>query len=391
MSQKARILVVDDEPRGVELAVRTLRRLGSIETAISGEAAWGIFQQREVDAVVSDERMPGISGVELLARVAEARPDVGRVLLTGYADIDASVDAINRARVHAYVNKPCSPTQLRATVQGVLERVDLARANALLVADLAAKNEELAQKNQELEDTLDSLHVAQQAVVESERLAAIGGLAASIVHDFRGPLTVISFSGRELGADAEVAADELREMAGQIVEESDRMTRMCAELLEVTRFSAGHPKRVEDDLDEVIESALAALSHDASVAGVEIVTDLRSRVRFPVDEDRFRRIILNLGYNAIEAMPEGGVLEVGSKLEGDQIVVSVRDSGIGIPEDVRDHLFEPFATAGKANGSGLGLAIVKKVVREHDGSIDVEKAEGGGTEFRLRFRLDGGG
>jgi signal transduction histidine kinase len=390
MSERARILAVDDEPRGVELAVRILRKMASVETATSGEEAWEIFQQREIDVVVSDERMPGMSGVELLARVAEARPDVGRVLLTGYADIDASIDAINRAQVHAYVNKPCSPTQLRATVQGVLERVDLSRANTLLLADLAGKNEELAQKNQELEDILGSLHAAQQAVVESERLAAIGGLAASIVHDFRGPLSVISSSGRELSADAEVAPKELREIAGQIAEEGDRMTRMCSELLEVTRFSDGRPERIEDDLDEVIESALAALSHDASVAGVEIATDLRSRVRFRVDEDRFRRIILNLGYNAVEAMPEGGVLEVGSVLEGDHVVVSVRDSGIGIPEEVRDCLFEPFATAGKAKGTGLGLAIVKKIVREHDGSIDVGKAEGGGTVFRLRFRLGAG-
>ena len=288
------------------------------------------------------------------------------------------------------MNKPCSPNQLRTTVEGVLERVQLASSNAQLLADLEVKSAELCRKNQELEETLGSLRVAQQSIVEAERLAAVGSLAASIVHDFRGPLTVITSSGRELGLGAELSSQEVGEIAGQIVEEGHRMTRMCSELLDATRFSAGRPERIEEDLDDVIESAAAALAHDASVAGVRIATDLRSGVRFALDENRFRRIILNLGYNAIEAMPEGGLLEIGSWLEDDHVVVSVRDNGIGIPDDVRDRLFELFATSGKAKGSGLGLAIVKKVAGEHDGAIDVAKAEGGGTVFCLRFRLDAG-
>ncbi len=389
MDEKARILAVDDEPRGVELAVRTLRRFGTVQTATTGEQGWELAQAERFDLVISDERMPGMSGIELLTRIAEAQPEAGRVLLTGYADIEASIDAINRARVHAYVNKPCNPTMLRNTVEGVLDRVRLARSRAQLLIELEQKNEELADKNEELGEILASLRLAQQTLVEAERLSAIGATAGTIVHDLRGPLAVIGPAARALGEDASLSGDEQKSLATTMVEESERMQRMCTELLDATRFSAGRPKRVEDALDEVIEDAIAALAHEAGRAGVAIESDLASGAHFPIDADRLRRALLNLGRNAIEAMPDGGALRFRSKREGSHARVCVEDSGVGIPEEIRGRLFEPFATLGKAQGTGLGLAIVKKVVREHDGSIEVGKPEGGGTVFTLCFRIPG--
>lgn len=387
MGEKPRILAVDDEPRGIELAARTLRRLADVETATSGEAAWELFGRADYDLVLSDERMPGMTGVELLVRVARARPDVGRVLLTGYADIAASVDAINLAHVHAYLQKPCSPEQLRMTIEGVLERVRLGRDNTALLSALEGKNAELEDKNEALEEILASLRAAQQAAVEAERLAAIGTLAATIVHDFRGPLSVIGATARELATPAAIAQAETSQLAGRIADESARLTRMCAELADSTRVFAGSPRRVLEDLDGVVESALAALSPAASVAGVVIETALHSGVRLSIDEDRFRRMLLNLGFNAIEAMPNGGTLRLASERAGDRVLLCVSDTGTGIPDEIRDRIFEPFVTAGKLKGTGLGLPIAKKVVGEHDGQIEVGKPEGGGTVFRLSFRL----
>src|SRR5262245_24794789 len=117
------ILVVDDEPRALELVVRTLRKLGRVVTAPSGDAARAIFTDESFDLVISDQRMPGMSGVDLLGFVAERDESCGRILLTGYADLEATVEAINRGRVHAYLHKPCTADELRAAVQGVLSRV----------------------------------------------------------------------------------------------------------------------------------------------------------------------------------------------------------------------------------------------------------------------------
>ncbi len=124
METQTRILVVDDESRGVELLVRTLRGMGEVVTADSADAGWEILQARErFDLIVTDQRMPGMSGIELLSRVAEATPDTGRILLTGYTDLEATLDAINRGQVHAYLTKPCTPPEVQAAVREVLERV----------------------------------------------------------------------------------------------------------------------------------------------------------------------------------------------------------------------------------------------------------------------------
>ncbi len=159
MSEKPRVLAVDDEQRGVELVARTLRRIAIVDVATCGEEAWDLFKQTDYDIVISDQRMPGISGVELLAKVWEAKPLTGRVLLTGYADIEATIDAINKGRIHAYVNKPCSPDQLRMITTTTLNRVELERTNERLVQELNGRNDEL-------EEVLASLRREQKAMVD---------------------------------------------------------------------------------------------------------------------------------------------------------------------------------------------------------------------------------
>ena len=119
-----RILVVDDEDRGVELLVRTLRGIGVVETAASADAGWAMFRDGGFDLIVSDQRMPGMSGIELLSRVAQRSPTTGRILLTGYTDLEATLDAINRGHVHAYLTKPCAPPDVQAVVREVMERIE---------------------------------------------------------------------------------------------------------------------------------------------------------------------------------------------------------------------------------------------------------------------------
>jgi len=374
---RPRILVVDDEPRGVELLARALHDVGEVEIATSGEDGWAIARRNPVEVVVSDQRMPGMTGVELLAHVADQDGDTGRILLTGYADLSATVDAINRGHVHAYLSKPCPPEQLRLTVQSVLDRVRLSRENAQLLSDLR-------EKNAALETAMDDLRQAQERVVHAERLSAIGRMMAMVVHDFRGPLAVVRAAGGDVAREGHaLPGDELRELGDTVREEADRMNQMCTELLETTRAGDGTAERRQGNLDVVVEAALACVAEDASLLGVRIDARLGAPKPIALDENRMRRALLNLFYNALEAMPQGGVLHVESGSEGQSVFARVADTGTGIPDSIRERLFEPFVTAGKSHGSGLGLAVVKKVVEDHGGSIDVGKPEGGGTVFRI--------
>ena len=140
---KPRILVVDDEAPAIDLLKRSLRKEGTVSAAGSGEEAWSLLEQQGFDLVISDQRMPGISGVELLERAAELDDHVGRVLLTGYSDLEATVDAINRGRVHAYLHKPIAVQQLIAVVRGVLERVGLVREKLRLLAVVSQQRDRL--------------------------------------------------------------------------------------------------------------------------------------------------------------------------------------------------------------------------------------------------------
>ncbi len=380
-SPRPRIVVVDDEPRSVELMVRTLRRLGDVESFTRADEAWVSVQISPPDIVISDQRMPGMKGVDLLAHVASLGLPIARVLITGYADIHATVDAINAGRIHAYVNKPWSPDQLVQIATALLDRVRLERENDRLLATLVTKNVEL-------ENALGSVQEAQSRLLTAERLAAVGQMVAMIVHDIRGPLTVVRSATEEIVSEAgSLPADEIRALASGALDESERIMRMCSELLDATRATQDRSERVPCEIDEWVEDVLATLAETAARQGIVIETRLDAGTRLGVDVERLRRALLNVIYNAFEAMPEGGVVRVETQREGGSVSLRIADSGPGIPESIREQLFEPFVTAGKVGGTGLGLAVVRKIVEDHGGSVSVEKAEGGGSLFELRLPI----
>jgi len=350
------ILVADDEPRALELVVRTLRKLGRVVTAPSGDAARELFAGDRFDLVISDQRMPGISGVDLLGFVAERDESCGRILLTGYADLEATVEAINRGRVHAYLHKPCTADELRATAQGTLSRVSLARENARLLGVVAEQGEQIRDASPSGFASLRGTGAG-----ADETLAGVGRLLASIARDLSAPLEAL-----RLGGDA-----------------AEPVERICAELLDAARASDGVPALVATPIDGVVAEAVADLIESASRDAVKVELELRARAAIPLDATRMRVAIRHLVRNAIAAMPEGGLLRVATRAAGGSVEITVVDDGQGIPVAIEARAFEPFVAAGPAGGPGLGLAIVRKVITQHGGAIAVAKAEGGGTAFQV--------
>ncbi len=374
---ETRILAVDDEQRGVELLAQALRRLGQVDGAMSADEAWEMFQRERYDLVVSDQRMPGMSGVELLSRVAEVRPGCGRMLVTGYADLESTIDAINAGRVHAYVSKPCDPRDLRESVRGVLDRVRLGEENSQLLG-------ELTEKNVRLEQALAELEAAQARIVRSEQLAAVGKTVSMIVHDLRGPIAVLQANGKLLADEAaELPADERKEVAREVLDEALSLERMCA-LLRETGPSGGRGHRETCVVGDVAHAAATVVAEAASLQGVVIDLEVGDEdVEIELDRAALRRALVNLMYNAIDAMADGGELRITTGCDDGCVSICVADTGPGVSPEIADRLFEPFETLGKAKGTGLGLAIVREVAEDHGGSVDVAKAEGGGAAFTM--------
>ncbi|MGI9430664.1 MAG: hybrid sensor histidine kinase/response regulator [Myxococcota bacterium] len=379
MSRTANILVVDDEKRALELLKRTLRKTGDVDLAASGEDAIEKLESKLYDLVISDQNMPGLKGVDVLSIAAERNETCGRILLTGYADLEGTVAAINRGRVHAYLHKPCSPDDLLMVVGNVLERVTLSQENLRLVSVVTEQNEELKQMLVELEK-------AQTAALASERFAAMSKMIAMVVHDLRAPITVVQAAGAEVITEAEEnKLDDIVTLGRDVVAEADRMRRMCEDLLSVTRPTEGEATLSPNPIDDVVEMSLACLRTEAGRRSVSIETDLCAPCEVELDPDRFRRLLENLTRNALEALSDGGTVRVATRVDEDCVVLTVSDDGPGVPAELKDVVFEPFTSGGRRGGTGLGLAIARKVAEDHRGSIALRSSDAGGAEFEIRL------
>jgi signal transduction histidine kinase/putative methionine-R-sulfoxide reductase with GAF domain len=221
---------------------------------------------------------------------------------------------------------------------------------------------------------------------KDDRLASIGQMLSSVLHDFKTPVTIIS-GYVQLMAKEEINPDQRRDYANAIKRQFEALTTMTQEVLAFARGESTilirkvFVARFMEEVTEMLEQELR--DHDVALT---VTTEYRRTAKF--DEGKLKRVIFNLARNAMQAMPGGGTFAVSVCAEGDELVFRFADSGPGIPEDIRHRLFESFVTHGKREGTGLGLAIVKKIVEEHRGRIDFESRPGEGTTFEIRLPLE---
>jgi len=220
----------------------------------------------------------------------------------------------------------------------------------------------------------------------SERLTTIGRLLSGVMHDMRTPLTVISGYVQLMAtaADPGQRADHAR----LILKQFDLISAMQREVLEFARGERSillrkvYLTRFFEDLGKQLERELEGTA-------VALVLDVEDRGTARFDESKMTRVLHNLSRNAVEAMgSRGGKLTIRVYRDGPDLVVSVSDTGRGIPKEIEDRLFQSFVTSGKRGGTGLGLAIVKKIVDEHAGSINVQSSAEGAT-FTIRLPQEG--
>lgn len=256
--------------------------------------------------------------------------------------------------------------------QHLRERTDEA---ARLYAETMQRNTELAEINVRLQN-------AQQQLVQSEKLAAVGQLTAGIVHDVKNPLAVIKGMAESLQDEPGLEPYANKELA-LIRESATKANQIVSDLLTFSRQST--PEMQHQDLKATVEAALRITAYLARLARVQVVTALPERaVYVTYDAQQIEQVLINLIQNALQAMPQGGVLRV-SLSEADQAVaLGVQDTGTGItPENLR-RIFDPFFTTKPAGeGTGLGLSVSYGIIARHHGRIDVDSVVGQGTTFTI--------
>jgi signal transduction histidine kinase len=372
----ATVLYVDDD-RANLVAFRAMAEPQyDVVTARSGEEALQILEKRpDVAVLISDQRMPGMSGIDLCERVFASHPDTVRMLVTAYSDLSAAIAAINRGHVSRYLHKPWNADELLATLRDAVERF-------------------------RLRTTVQRLQVR---ISETERMYALGVLTASIGHELRTPLGVVSsnvsFARRaleecraKLGSAAAAQLADLQEIEAALVDAEDGAQRLMEVVEGISLSSRNESAKVTRqpvDLTHVVRSVLRLLRSEAQ-SRAQLVVELNARPTVLGTATRIGQVLLNLVLNAIQAMPQrpydSNQVKVVLVERDGRAIIEVIDNGSGIEPAQLLRIFDPFFTT-KQKGTGLGLAIARQIIEELEGQLSVESTVGVGTRFTVALPL----
>ena len=259
-----------------------------------------------------------------------------------------------------------------------------------MTLELARASQELRQWAESLETKVEErtaqVKAIQSQLIQSEKLAAIGKLAAGVAHEINNPLTGILTNSSLMLQDLE-AGDPRHDDLQIIVDETLRCRKIVKGLLDFARQTA--PLKQAVNLNQVVDDVLNLVKNQAAFRNITFTTDLEHDLPTVLaDKDQMRQVVLNIVLNAGEAVPGGGEIRVLTELDkADHVCLSISDTGPGIPETIKSRLFEPFFTT-KTTGTGLGLAIAYGIMERHRGTIDILSSPGQGTTIRLRLPRD---
>jgi two-component system NtrC family sensor kinase len=260
-----------------------------------------------------------------------------------------------------------------------------------MTEELGRANQELREWAENLENKVEErtaqLKAIQTQLIQTEKLAAVGKLAAGVAHEINNPLTGILTNSSILLEDLPYD-DPRRDDLQIIVDETLRCRKIVKGLLDFARQSK--PQKQAVDLNQVAEDVLNLVKNQAIFQNIVVDLELdRSISPVMADKDQMRQVVLNIVLNAAEAMPNGGSLHIRSQLDTarNQVRMTITDTGQGIPKEIQSQLFEPFFTT-KRSGTGLGLAIAYGIMERHKSSISIDSTPGKGTCISLNMPAD---
>ena len=373
------VLVVVDDESDVLRALQDLLRMDyQVYTFRLGSEALDFLRSApRVHVILSDQRMPGMSGVEVLRQAMTIRPETTRLLFTAYTDLRAVVDAINQGNLFRYVAKPYDPDMLSAVLRQAVEHHELIVEKNALLAELQRSNTKLMEANR-----------------------VKGAFIEVVSHELNTPLTVVlgmidlwrmSQSATATPVERQWV-DRIGAAAGRLARTVDRMLKLVrnrefTQSLNIETVSLG------PIADRVVEELSPYLALRRQMVTVRLDPDLGL---IEVDPSKIADVLINLLANAVKFTPDGGTIRLEARLQPnspEEFRVEVTDQGAGVPQCDQEHLFEPFFTGfdtlrhssgeyefGK-RGIGLGLCLVKTFVQLHGGRVEVSSTPGSGSTF----------
>ena len=355
--QDAQVLIVDDDVEQRRLLGEILADAGFATLECNdGEKALEIASREQVAVVIIEDRLPRLTGIETLDRLRTLDPSLRAIVHTAYGSFASAKAAVN-VGAFAYVEKSNDPDGLIHHVRRAARKWREQGRFDRMVVELKEARDQLSRR---------------------ERLVILGQLAGSVAHEIRNPLGVMKNSIYYLRLTQKLQDKKAIQHLGLIEDEIIKTNRIITELLDYAR----DPKTQIGQfiLQEAFYKALAVVEVPETVRLEHEFADEPLAARG--DSGQVERILANFLRNAIQAMPEGGVLAMECRREGDELIAVIRDTGVGIAEQDQRKIFEPLYT-GKARGIGLGLPLSQRYAKLNGGRIECESQIGQGATFRL--------
>lgn len=383
------LLIIDDEVDITKALVRQFRRKYNVISTTDASEALKIMENEKIQVVLSDQRMPGMTGVDFFAQIKDKYPDALKLILTGYSDIEAVIGAINEGQVFRYVKKPWNPDELETIIREAFEKYELITNNRKLMTSLQEANQNLEEKVQARTLELEKVN-ARLSELNLEKNKYIGMVA----HDLRNPIGVAGSFSEILIDDLDTIPKETQlEYLRHISDSCEFSLNLIHDFLDVSKIESGVFDLNLSEL-EYLSFIKKSIVHEEILAKnksqeIIITTDL-SFITATLDINKIQQVLNNLLSNAIKySFPDTKIVIDISETET-EIVTKIIDQGQGIPKIELQKLFNPFQTTSvratdSEKSTGLGLAIVKKIIEAHHGWVKVESEVGKGSVFSFGF------
>jgi two-component system NtrC family sensor kinase len=408
------VLVVEDTKTDFDLVVRGLQRSGMDARCMRVDTEQEYCEQLrlEPDVILSDYVLPSFSALHALELLRATGQDIPLIVLTGMVSEETVVESMKHGAADYLLKDRMA--RLGPAVERVIQerklRAEKARADADALRDRALKEiaegraqvaVELAQSNLELQEANRRLKETQAQLIQTEKMASLGQLVAGIAHEINNPLAfvmnnlfIVENALDSLTPEIEPGLTEPSEQKlrktrirlSEMREGLERMKELVLDLRTFSRLDAGEFQAV--DVVESVDRVLLLLKHKMN-GRIRVEKHYGAARTMRCSAGRLTQVLMNLIANAVDAIAGEGTVTITTSQTSEAFLISIRDTGAGIPEAIRGKIFDPFFTTKPVGqGTGLGLAISYGIVQDHGGSIEVRSEETVGTEFIVTIPLN---